>query len=206
MVQRYQQPSSTQRSRGSRGEESRDTRPVGQEHRGIVEDRDDVGGYYADQDIMDYSENGFGPRGFESASDVARPNRYDPQGHARNLQGTGSGYGDRGPSYREQYARNRNPESSAFRETFEAQPQTSHRGRGPKGYQRSDQRLLEDICERLSDDPYIDASDIEVTCESGNVTLAGTVESRAMKHEVEDLVADCHGAQDIVNNLKVAAR
>lgn len=28
-------------------------------------------------------------------------------------------------------------------------------GRGPKGYQRSDDRIREDVCERLAEDPVI---------------------------------------------------
>ena len=37
-----------------------------------------------------------------------------------------------------------------------------HRGRGPKGYTRSDERIREDVNDRLSDDPFVDASEIEV--------------------------------------------
>jgi osmotically-inducible protein OsmY len=35
-------------------------------------------------------------------------------------------------------------------------------GRGPRGYRRSDERIREDINDRLTDDWYIDASDVEV--------------------------------------------
>jgi osmotically-inducible protein OsmY len=34
----------------------------------------------------------------------------------------------------------------------------SNRGRGPKNYQRSEERIREDVCDRLSDDYLIDAS------------------------------------------------
>ena len=47
----------------------------------------------------------------------------------------------------------------------------SYRGRGPRGYTRSDERLLETICERLTDDPRIDARDIEVQVQQQVVTL-----------------------------------
>src|SRR5690606_19937537 len=36
----------------------------------------------------------------------------------------------------------------------------NHRGKGPRNYTRSDDRIKEDINDRLSDDPFIDASDI----------------------------------------------
>lgn len=75
------------------------------------------------------------------------------------------------------------------------------RGKGPKGYQRSDARILEDICERLSDDPSIDASEISVEVTQGKVTLKGQVYNRAMKHRAEDIVADCTGVKDIDNQL-----
>jgi osmotically-inducible protein OsmY len=81
--------------------------------------------------------------------------------------------------------------------------QQSHRGRGPKGYQRSDERIKEAICEQLSDDPAIDASDITVTVTSGVVTLSGTVDERRAKYQVEDMIAQCGGVKDVDNKLRV---
>jgi hypothetical protein len=52
------------------------------------------------------------------------------------------------------------------------------RGRGPKGYRRSDDRIREDVCERLTRDDRVDASNIEVTVKDGAVTLSGTTHSR----------------------------
>ncbi|HLA12907.1 MAG TPA: hypothetical protein VJ023_20140 [Pyrinomonadaceae bacterium] len=45
----------------------------------------------------------------------------------------------------------------------------SHRGKGPRGYKRSDERIQEDVNERLTDYDALDASDIEVVVNSGNV-------------------------------------
>src|SRR3954453_14579983 len=45
----------------------------------------------------------------------------------------------------------------------------SYRGRGPKNYQRSDERIREDVCERLERDERVDASDLEVNVENGIV-------------------------------------
>jgi hypothetical protein len=80
----------------------------------------------------------------------------------------------------------------------------SHRGRGPKGYLRSDERLLETICERLTDDPRIDASDIEVEVRDQVVTLRGSIDQRRTKYAVEELVERC-GAREINNELRVTA-
>ena len=38
-------------------------------------------------------------------------------------------------------------------------------GKGPKGYRRSDTRLLEDVCERLTKHGQLNASGIKVSCE-----------------------------------------
>ncbi len=79
----------------------------------------------------------------------------------------------------------------------------------------SDERIREEICERLSrpfgrfesseldDDERIDASDVTVTVDAGKVTLEGTVPERRMKHYIEDLVDACPGVQDIDNRIRV---
>jgi hypothetical protein len=81
--------------------------------------------------------------------------------------------------------------------------EASHRGKGPKGYRPSDERLREKICERLTDDPFIDASDIEVSVANGEATLSGTVETRRMKFSVEELVSDIAGVSNVQNSIRV---
>lgn len=78
-----------------------------------------------------------------------------------------------------------------------------HRGKGPKGYTRSDDRLKEVICEKLTDDPMIDASEINVEVTSQIVKLTGTVDDRSTKYEVEELIERCGGVKDIDNQLRV---
>jgi len=79
-----------------------------------------------------------------------------------------------------------------------------HRGKGPKGYQRSDARIEEDVNDRLSDDPVLDASNITVTVQSAEVTLDGFVSSRWDKRRAEDLVDDVSGVRHVQNNLRVS--
>jgi osmotically-inducible protein OsmY len=79
----------------------------------------------------------------------------------------------------------------------------NHRGRGPKGYTRSDERIREDVNDRLSDDAFLDASEIEVTVSSGEVTLTGTVENRIDKRRAEDLAEDISGVKNVQNQLRV---
>jgi osmotically-inducible protein OsmY len=78
-----------------------------------------------------------------------------------------------------------------------------HRGRGPKGYQRSDARILDDVNDRLTDDPHIDASEIEVSVTNREVTLTGTVNSRFEKRHAEDIAESVSGVTHVQNNLRI---
>jgi hypothetical protein len=80
------------------------------------------------------------------------------------------------------------------------------RGRGPKGYRRSDERIREDVCECLSADDRVDASDIDVTVRNCEVTLSGTVISREQKRRAEDLIERIAGVKDVNNGLRVAGQ
>jgi BON domain-containing protein len=76
-------------------------------------------------------------------------------------------------------------------------------GRGPKGYRRSDERIREEISDRLMIHPDIDASDVEVAVAGGIVTLTGTTEDRHEKRLAEYLVESVAGVDDVENHLKV---
>jgi hypothetical protein len=78
-----------------------------------------------------------------------------------------------------------------------------HRGRGPKNYTRSDARITEDVNDRLSDDSWLDASEIEVKVEAGEVTLSGTVQSREDKRRAEDLAEQVGGVRHVQNSLRI---
>lgn len=79
----------------------------------------------------------------------------------------------------------------------------SHRGKGPKNYRRSDERVKEDVSDRLSDDHWLDASDIEVMAKEGEVTLSGTVMSRDDKRRAEQLAEQVSGVDNVQNNIRV---
>lgn len=78
-----------------------------------------------------------------------------------------------------------------------------HRGKGPRNYARSDERITEDLNEWLMRDDDIDATDINVSVSNGEVTLEGTVEQRWMKHRIEDLAERCPGVKDVENRIRV---
>jgi osmotically-inducible protein OsmY len=77
------------------------------------------------------------------------------------------------------------------------------RGLGPQGYKRSDERINEEAHERLTDDTWLDASNIGISVSGGEVTLSGTVESREAKHRSERLVEDLSGVNHVQNNLRI---
>jgi len=77
-----------------------------------------------------------------------------------------------------------------------------HAGRGPKGYQRSDERIREDVCERLTQHPEVNAEEIEIQVKNGEVTLTGTVERREEKRMAEDAAESVPGVKDVHNQLR----
>lgn len=78
----------------------------------------------------------------------------------------------------------------------------SHFGKGPKGYVRSDERIREDVCDRLSDDDEVDAGDITVTVKGAEVILEGSVPDRRSKHRAEDIAESVSGVKDVTNHLR----
>ena len=79
----------------------------------------------------------------------------------------------------------------------------SHQGKGPRNYERRDERILEDINDRLCDNPYLNASEMEVNVSKGDVVLTGTVDSREDKRMAEDIAESVSGVQNIENRLRV---
>jgi hypothetical protein len=78
-----------------------------------------------------------------------------------------------------------------------------YRGVGPRGYQRSDEQLTNAVCERMSDDPRLDAREIEVQVREGEVKLLGTVPSRSAKRLAEELADSVGSVRDVHNQLRV---
>lgn len=76
-------------------------------------------------------------------------------------------------------------------------------GKGPKGYRRSDDRIREDVSDRLTEDAWLDASEIEVAVSDCEVTLNGTVSNRADKRRAEDCAERISGVRHVQNNLRV---
>jgi hypothetical protein len=81
--------------------------------------------------------------------------------------------------------------------------QGGHRGRGPRNYRRSDERITEDINERLTDARDVDATEIQVHVSAGEVTLTGTVDHRSARRRAEEIAEEVSGVSYVMNNLRV---
>ena len=79
----------------------------------------------------------------------------------------------------------------------------SFAGRGPQGYKRSDDRIMEDINEEMTRDHDLDASDISVEAKDGEVVLTGTVSDRESKRRAEEIAESCSGVQNVQNQIRV---
>jgi osmotically-inducible protein OsmY len=129
-----------------------------------------------------------------------------PEDHGRRGRGYASeGYGSSGDvrGWRE---RGGDQAWSFTHQREGGRGQPDHRGRGPRGYKRSDERVREDVCDQLYNDPYVDASDIEVEVSGGEVTLGGTIDSRQTRRRAEDIAESALGVTHVQNNLRVWRR
>ncbi len=76
-------------------------------------------------------------------------------------------------------------------------------GAGPQGYQRSDERIREDVHERLTRHGYLDARNIQAQVNNGEVTLMGTVDNHQAKRMAADMAESVFGVKDVHNNLQI---
>ena len=117
------------------------------------------------------------------------------------------------PQYRQEgsgqgsYGQNRYGQSGYGESAFYGRGRQQQRRypQGPKGYTRSDERLREDISERLMQAYDIDSSEVTVQVQGGKVVLEGTVPNRYMKHAIEDIADGAPGVQDVDNRIRVTS-
>lgn len=82
--------------------------------------------------------------------------------------------------------------------------QRNFMGKGPRGYKRSDDRIFEEVCEALQEDPSLDASDIGVKVQDGIVTLLGKAEGRMEKRIAEMISIEVPGVLDVRNEIVIS--
>lgn len=79
----------------------------------------------------------------------------------------------------------------------------NHTGLGSEDNEHSNERIREDIHNRLSDDAECDARGIEIDAKDGRVTLRGTVPARHMKQRAEEIADGVGGVREVDNRLRV---
>jgi hypothetical protein len=107
---------------------------------------------------------------------------------------------------RERYEDRSENRYASIRDRMGVRETGRYAGLGPRSYRRSDASLLEDVCERLTWHDAIDPSDVDVSIDDGEITLAGTVESRDARRLAEDIAESVRGVRDVHNRLKVRGR
>jgi hypothetical protein len=170
-----------------------------------------------------YGSQGFGSQGYRPQGSET-PGRYGSSGaspefgrggYERGFEGmdresgwggfpTGGGYGQTG--FREGTSSQFGSfPTSGYSEGQYGSTRTRGRftGRGPKNYTRSDDRIREDVSDRLEQHGEIDATEIEVRVETAEVILEGTVPDRRTKRLAEDVVEDTPGVKQVHNRLRI---
>jgi osmotically-inducible protein OsmY len=137
---------------------------------------------------------------WNSDADSRRDWEYNRRSWSGRDQGRGQGSDERGF-----WDRASDEVSSWFgdEDAEQRRRQDQHRGRGPRNYTRSGDRIREDVSDRLTDDWRVDASEIEVTVSGTEVTLTGTVTSRDQRRRAEDVAESVSGVTHVQNNLRV---
>ena len=88
-------------------------------------------------------------------------------------------------------------------ERWRQQGAGSNRGKGPRSYQRTDDRTLDEINDRLCDNPYLDASDIELGIHEGEVILMGSVATKEDKRLAAEIAENVTGVKNVENRISV---
>jgi osmotically-inducible protein OsmY len=144
-----------------------------------------------DASQRDWVERAYGSEGYRAGSGYG--------GYGGGSAGYGGEYGNR-------YS-GRNNDDSFGQQLRDVGNQVARRVKrafkGPKGYKRSDERVREDVNDRLAQQYEIDPSEIEVAVSNGEVTLTGTVQSRHAKFYAEEIADDVSGVNEVHNNLRV---
>ncbi|WP_437960489.1 BON domain-containing protein [Sorangium sp. So ce119] len=210
-------------SRGYGREESRgygreESRGYGRDYGG--EQERGFGGYGREQErgYGREQERGYGGYGREQERGYGGYGREQERGYGREQERGYGGYGreqergwgrDQDRGFGQGLVRDvRDAGRSAMQSVSGALSSAGDRvrsalGRGPKGYRRSDSRILEDICEMLSDRDDIDPSEVTVRVQNCEVTLEGSVNERHHKRIIEQIAESVRGVDDVHNQIRV---
>lgn len=147
------------------------------------------------QSGRDYSRRDYG-------TESGRDRESYTGGYGAGSGFSGQGYGQQGHGQQGYGQQSYGQQNFAQQGYGQGAQRGYHVGRGPKGYRRSDDRIREDVNEELTRHPEIDASEIEVRVENGEVSLMGEVEERRDKRLAEDIAERVSGVTEVHNQLK----
>lgn len=112
-------------------------------------------------------------------------------------------------NYKKTYGNLRTEANFSENPTYENIPKTYYKktgpfeGMGPKGYVRSDERIFEEICETFTHDSWLDATDLVVEVQDGEVILHGKVNSKFEKRLAIELVEPISGVKNVENRIRI---
>jgi hypothetical protein len=184
------------------------------EHRGGQWGERRYGGGNQGMEERERYQSGYGDRGWET-SGMGGPRTYGEGSYRRSGgmfgAGMGQNYGESGTyggssMYGGGFGAGMMGEGTDWRRGDpygNARQRGRFFGRGPKGYRRSDDRIREDVNERLFRHNEVDAGEVEVEVREGTVTLSGTVDSHDERRMAEDCVWDVTGVQHLSNMIRV---
>lgn len=186
-------------------------------YQGDFQDRDwmrESGENYGAYSTGRGADSQYGQRGSSQYGAYAREGRHGQEGYGQSRGGrqqewrtrgsAGQGYAESGYPYGDY--RTQGDASGSQAGLRSGQMGRSYRGIGPRNYTRSDERIREDLNERLTDAHDIDASGLSVEVNNGVATLNGTVSERWMKHRAEDIADGCTGVRDVRNMIQVSSQ
>ncbi|APD11285.1 hypothetical protein UC34_25315 [Pandoraea vervacti] len=163
----------------------------------------DFGGAYGTYGAYggDYGGGYGGDLGPVYGRDYGRDDMRDyDRDYGSRVRGAGQTYGYAGG--RREQGQGRGPGRQSTNPGGYGNQTTDMRHRqGPKGYSRTDERIREDVCERLCMAHELEVKDVSVQVRDGRVELQGSVPQRWMKHAIEDVADQCFGVQDVENRI-----
>jgi hypothetical protein len=155
------------------------------------------------------ARRGFGSGSYDSRGSFgggAYEGGYGGEGSGPSGYGRGGSYGYEGNSYGAGFGGGMSLDDGRFttRSSYTGGQPPRRSGNAPKGYKRSDDRIREDVCDRLSERWDVESQGIEVSVSNGEVTLSGSVPERAMKFRAENISDSISGVVEVHNQLRVA--
>jgi osmotically-inducible protein OsmY len=162
-----------------------------------------------------YGQQTYGQSGYGQSGQYGQGGQYGQSGYGQQGHSGSSGYGQGGYIGSQEYRsrdyldRDRDIRRGMDDDNDKGLLQRAGEwierkiGKAPKGYNRSDERIREDVCDRLMQRWEVDASDVDVQVKDGEVILSGVVIERRAKRMIEDIAEDVLGVKDVTNHIKV---